>query len=100
MGFISKITGIINGPYRYRQGPIGLGTGVRNLALVVPGLPQQAGPYHASNAVRRNMNVGFATFGNGAAPEGPMMSLRGNGLFLTGAWELSGLVDMSGGKAA
>lgn len=96
MSIFSKITDLINGPYRYRAGPNTLGIGIENLALVVPGLPVQAGPYSPSRDVRRSMQIGFATVANPNQPSVPIYDLRQNGLFLTGAWELSGLVDMSG----
>jgi hypothetical protein len=94
MGLLSKLTAIINGPYGYRAGPDRLGIGTENLALVLPGVPVQASWYDPSRDVRRSPQLGFAT----QAQDGqslPDYDLRQGGVYLSGAWELSGLVDMS-----
>lgn len=95
MGFLSKITDIINGPYRYRAGPVGLGVGVENLALIQPGLT----PPFNFDAPRYNVRGSMNPFANATIPNWqslPTMDLRGNGLFISGEWDLPTIFNLEG----
>jgi hypothetical protein len=92
MGLLSKITGILNGPYRYRAGPNTLGIGVENLALEQPGRAVDADFYSPRYNVRGAFSTHFPTVPN-TGQFLPDYDLRANGVYLSnGSPELQGLI--------
>lgn len=90
--FLSMVTDIVNGPFRYREGPKALGVGTTNLALEQPARAIDADYFSPRYNVRRSMEVKFPTF-QMEAQSLPATDLRASGLFLSGGIDLQGLVD-------
>lgn len=85
-------------PYFYRPGPNTLGIGVDNLALERPGIPVDEPIYGRRYNVRKSFAplTGASQFP--LAPAVPAVSLRGNGVYLSGDMALQALAEFNAGK--
>lgn len=85
----------MNGPYNYRAGPNTLGIGVENMALERQPIAVDFSTY----GPRYNVRGDFAPFlGAGQfplAPSVPAVSLRANGVYLSGDMALQALTDFN-----
>ncbi len=91
MGIWASLCASIGGKYRYRAGPNTLGIGVENLALEQPGRTVDADFY----SPRYNVRGTLAPLAPGYVqlePFVPDNSLRGNGVYLSGDFALTGLM--------
>lgn len=92
MGILSVLTSIENGPYRYRAGPNTLGVGVENLALVQPGIADSWNFNSPRYNVRNQMDLRLPTLPNPGVKV-PNYDLRADGVYLSGQYTLTGLVE-------
>jgi len=85
------------GPYRYIPGPDTLGIGVENMALAQPGLAQFSNYWSPRYNVRGDLGPYAPAFIQ-TAVEGPSVSLRGNGVYLSdGDVALQSLIEFNKG---
>lgn len=92
MGLKSFLSGLVNGPYRYRQGPATLGIGVENMALEQPLRAIDQDFNSARYNIRGALSTKFPTFPN-TGQFLPNNDLRANGVYLSGAVDLQPLID-------
>ena len=91
-GIISRLTDIINGPFRYRAGPSTLGIGAENMALVNPGIPADLNFYGSRYTPGRSMDI-RAPLIQQEAQSLPSGDIRGNGVYIPGEYDLAGLTE-------
>ena len=86
-------------PYFYRPGPDRLGIGVDNFALERPGIPIDEPIYGTRYNVRRSFGplLGGAQFPT--AQSVPAVSLRQNGVYMSGDMALGALADFQAAVA-
>jgi hypothetical protein len=85
-------------PYSFRAGPVALGIGVENMALIQPGLAQFSNYYGARYNVRSNVDVSAPAFVK-TTVEGPAVALRGNGVYMSdGDIALQSLIEFNRGQ--
>lgn len=82
-----------NSPYSYRAGPNTLGIGVENMALLRPGVAVDQPNYGPRYEVRGSINPFMGGAFYPVAPHGPYISLRADGVYLSGQMALQALAD-------
>lgn len=76
--------------FRYRKNADNIGQGVMSCALTDMPLPATGNFYGPRYDVRRSMNLRQAGYGS-YNPQVPFVDLRGNGVYLSGTFALTGL---------
>jgi len=91
---MGKLARLFNGPYRYRLGAHCLGEGADVYALEQPqSLPIGYQHYGPRYNIRRTLSPNTGGYVGPDFQSGPLVDLKANGVFLSGALSLQALAD-------